>query len=80
MTEIIGVIGTLLGTILGWVLGKIDTGRLHISFSNTQHEFTSIENTTPIRGEIPTQKRLYSLHTTIQLYTINEQNCRDAQN
>lgn len=66
--EIIGVIGTLLGTILGWALGKIDAGRLHISFSNTEYDFTSTENTTPIRGEMPTQKCSYSLHTTMQLY------------
>ena len=67
-TEIIGVIGTLLGTILGWVLGKIDVGRLQISLSTTEHDFTIIENTTHIHGEIPTQKCLYSLQTTLQLY------------
>ena len=67
-SEIIGVIGTLLGTILGWVLGKLDVGRLRISFFNTEEEFTSIENTAPIHSEPPTYRRSYSLRTTLQLY------------
>lgn len=71
---IIGVIGTLLGTLLGWILGRIDFGKLTVSFNNTIYNFSALDELSYYPGFKPFEIYQYEISTTMQLYNSSSTN------